>query len=446
MAERATVDVAIVGGGPAGQAAALQLAAAGIAATVIDEQPRAGGQILRQPPSAVAVRDWLAGRSYRALKAQLAAFEDCNAVTWRGGTSVIGLSMNEDGAGLTLADGSGVERLHARHVLVAAGCHDLAVPMPGWTLPGVQPAGAVQAMLKSQQMLPEGATLFAGTHPLQLIVAAQLVRAGATVAGVHFAQPLRRFATWLSPAAAIARSADLADALAALATLRRARVPVRFGSAISAIEGAMRVERAIVDGVPIACDQVALCYGFVPQSALPRMAGATMRAAGPAGGFATVADDWMASSVPGLWVAGETTGVQGAPAAACEGAIAGIGIAQTMRAFDLREAERRAAPFRAAYVQHRTFAAVLDRIADPRDHFPPIAPDTIVCRCEAVPRAALAGGSANAVKLASRCGMGLCQGRNCEPTLLRLLGAPDGPGFTARFPARPVALGMLAGD
>ncbi len=55
-------------------------------------------------------------------------------------------------------------------------------------------------------------------------------------------------------------------------------------------------------------------------------------------------------------------------------------------------------------------------------------------------------GSAGSVKLASRCGMGLCQGRNCEPSLLRLLDDPRDPGFTARFPARPVPIAALAGS
>ncbi|HWW56620.1 MAG TPA: (2Fe-2S)-binding protein, partial [Sphingopyxis sp.] len=98
--------------------------------------------------------------------------------------------------------------------------------------------------------------------------------------------------------------------------------------------------------------------------------------------------------------------------------------------------------------RHRAFASLLDAAADPRAFFP--APDsaTIVCRCEDVEFGTLservsADGSANAVKLATRCGMGACQGRNCEPTLLRMIssaGGRDDAGFTARFPARPICI------
>ncbi|MGQ3178622.1 MAG: hypothetical protein ACT6SC_13595, partial [Blastomonas fulva] len=72
-------------------------------------------------------------------------------------------------------------------------------------------------------------------------------------------------------------------------------------------------------------------------------------------------------------------------------------------------------------------------------------------RCEDVDQATIAAQwahcqSANAIKLATRCGMGACQGRNCEPSLLRMIAAAGGPaqaGFTARFPARPVAIADL---
>lgn len=430
----------IIGGGPAGQAAAIALSRHGVETLVIDEQPRAGGQILRQPPPAFRVANWLGGGAYHALKAQLATFEDAVGCEWRGGASVIGLARGDDGWNVTLDDG---QHVRTRHVLVATGCQDLAVPLPGWTLPGVMSAGAIQAFVKSQQLVPGRRFVLAGTHPLQLVVAAQIVAGGGTVASLCFAQPRARFAALLAtPVATLRRAHDLAAALSAYATLIRAGVPVRFGCALNAINGDTKVDRVITSHGAIECDTVGLCYGFVPQSALPRMAGAAMRAAGPTGGFATIADEWQRSSLPGLYVAGETTGVTGAAAAMAEGAIAGVGIARALGhdAADPRTTRR-------ALAGHRRFAASLDAVADPRDHFPPANRDTIICRCEDVTLTMIQSvgqGSANAVKLASRCGMGRCQGRNCEPTLLRILADPADPGFTARFPARPVPIGSLA--
>jgi thioredoxin reductase len=447
LADPLALDVAIIGGGPAGQAAALALAGYDVSIAVIDEQRRPGGQILRQPPRRTA--DWLPGRSYAGLKEQLARFEALDRVRWLGGRSVLDL---QPGRLLTQGD-EGTQEITARHILIAAGCQDLAVPLPGWTLPGVYAAGGIQALLKSQGILAGERILFAGTHPLQLVIAEQIVRAGGEVAAVLFAQPQRAMLAPLlrAPAAAARRARDLLAGGAAMRTLRAAGVPVRFGAGLIRALGNDQVDAAETSAGTIACDAIGLCYGFVPQSALPRMAGARMVAAGPAGGWRCTHDEWMRASVPGIHVAGEVTGVAGAEAARAGGTIAGIGIARDLELITPGEADAAARPARALLTQHRAFAALLDAIADARGYLPTIGTDTLVCRCEDVPLGPIAqavgtGASANAVKLATRCGMGLCQGRNCEPTLLRLLadaGRPGDPGFTARFPARPVTIGDL---
>lgn len=449
MAER--FDVAIVGGGPAGQAAALRLNGLGLSVAVIDEQPRPGGQILRQPPAAFAVEGWMADRSYAPLRDQLARFEAADGVTWLGGRSVLGLAaLRDEGFRLTLSSLGGAGRIEARRVLIAAGCQDLAVPLPGWTLPGVYAAGGLQAFYKSQRVVPGGRIVLAGTHPLQLVVAAQLVEAGASIEAVLFAQPMAHLAAAMTadPLAAIGHAGLLLAAGAAQLQLRRQGVPVHFATPVERVLGDHRVEGLVAGGKTFACDTVGLCFGFVPQSALPRMVGARIRSAGCAGGWAAVHDRWMRSSVPGLFVAGETTGVAGAPAALAAGEVAGAGIAFDLGLIDEAAAERLASAARERHAGHLRFAELLDRAADPRPWFPALEGDTLVCRCEDVPLeriAPLLGDcSANAVKLASRCGMGACQGRNCEPTLLRLIGDPGDSGFAQRFPARPVTIADLA--
>ena len=447
MPEPHAFDVAIIGGGPAGQAAALALADHPITIAVIDEQARAGGQILRQPPRRTA--DWLPGRNYAPLKDQLARFEALDRMTWLGGRSVLDCQP-----GRLITHGvDGTQEITASHMLIATGCQDLAVPLPGWTLPGVYAAGGIQALLKSQHILAGERILFAGTHPLQLVIAEQIVRAGGEVAAVLFAQPRHKMLAPLlgAPATAARRFHDLLAGGSAMRVLRRAGVPVHFTTALRRIAGADQVTGVETSAGTIECDAVGLCYGFVPQSALPRMVGAAMVAAGPAGGWRCTHDAWMRSSLPGLYVAGEVTGVAGAAAASAGGTLAGLGIAQDLGLITPAAANTTARPVRRSLEQHRSFAALLDAIADPHPYLPACDPDTLICRCEDVPlapvtRAIATGASANAVKLATRCGMGLCQGRNCEPTLLRLLadaGRALDPGFTARFPARPVAIGDL---
>lgn len=453
MAEQ--YDLAIVGGGPAGQAAALAFDGLPLRVAIIDEQQRPGGQILRQPPREIGVAGWMSGKAYAPLLEQLRQFETLTGINWLGGRSVLGLSRKPDaGFTLTLSGRHGVELIEADRVLLATGCQDLVVPMHGWTLPGVYAAGGIQAFVKSQQVIPGNRVVLAGTHPLQLLIAAQIVSAGGTVAAVLFPQKRRDMAGLLARSlrTAAREAAALFPAGAAMATLQKHRVPVRFGEGPLAILGDSKVEALRTHKREIASDTVGLCYGFVPQSTLPRMTGAEMKPAGRAGGWAAECDGWFRTSVNGLYAAGETTGVAGAAAARFAGTIAGTGIALDLGLLSEEDAERRAEQARRERARHLEFADLLDRIADPSNHFPNMAPDTIVCRCEEVPLSAITplidGRSASAVKLTSRCGMGPCQGRNCEPTLLRLLtktGVARGDaGFAQRFPARPVMLGDLA--
>jgi D-hydroxyproline dehydrogenase subunit alpha len=462
MPEPLRLDVAIIGGGPAGMTAASRLAGHGLAVGVIDEQPRPGGQILRQPPADFKVRDWLAGRAYRAPKAALAAFEASGAA-WLGGRSVVGLTRETDGFRLQLAHREGVEHIEAERVVLATGCYDLPLARPGWTLPGVMSAGGAQTLLKSQQIVPDGPLMLVGTHPLMLLVAEQVIAAGGTVAGIAFEQPLAAMvgAVARAPVTAFANSPLLLGALASLQRLRRRGVPTRFGRALHAIEGQDRARGVTLRGPDYreertACASVALCYGFVPQSDLARLVGAAVAHAAPAGGWAAIHDRDMGTNVAGLFVAGEVAGVAGAACALTEGRLAAIAILAETGRLQSADAEREAGPLRRRRERQRRFATMLAAIGDPAPAFArPLAGETLLCRCEnvraeTVAAAVAEGLPANAVKLGTRIGMGLCQGRSCEHALLRLIAQRDGssvgavPGFAARFPARPVRVGDLA--
>ncbi|MHB9880219.1 FAD-dependent oxidoreductase [Pacificimonas sp. ICDLI1SI03] len=450
-----SLDVAIVGGGPAGQAAAMLLSGHGAQIAVFDEQARPGGQILRQPPTGFRVPDWLPGRTYQGLKRDLARFQQ-SGVAWHGEHSVLGIQGGNPFT-LTMSGPDGVRTVSARRVLIAGGCQDLAVPMPGWTLPGVMTVGGLQAFVKSQRIVPDGPIVLAGTHPLMLVLAEQLLRAGMPPTAVIFAQSQRRMLSLLAraPMAALTGFGNLAAGAAAYRALRAAGVPVSFGDPLASLDGDTQVRRAhLASGRQFECRTVGLGYGFVPQAELFRQAGAETQAAGRAGGRAARADEWGETSVPGLFAAGEALGVAGAEAARGRGHLAGLGIARSLGLIGVGDAQTRGRSVRARLDRTLRFADLLDRLADPRPYFPSLTSSTFICRCEDVDLAAIdtaiAGGAAtaNSVKLQTRCGMGVCQGRNCEPTLLRHLasgGHPQDAGFASRFPARPVRLADLAG-
>ena len=175
-------DIVIVGAGPAGVRAAETLVQAGLRPTVVDEAPRAGGQIYRQPPDGfVRTSRQLYGfssrqaddlhRSFRGLAGRIVHLPST-------------LAWNCDGRRLDLlTDG----RHHARsfsHLILCTGANDRVLPFPGWLLPGVYTLGAAQVALKTQGCVLDGRIVLAGSGALLYLLAVQYAKAGAEIAAV----------------------------------------------------------------------------------------------------------------------------------------------------------------------------------------------------------------------------------------------------------------------
>lgn len=416
MTERVAVDVAVVGAGPAGLAAAAAAAEAGAHVLVLDEAPHAGGQIWR-------------GRVPRAARTWLAALEHPR-VSWRPGTSVVDASTS--GHLLAVQAGRGLH-VQAPRLVVATGARELFLPFPGWTLPNVLGVGGLQALVKSGLDVRARRVVLAGSGPLLMPAALTLRQAGARVALVaEQAAPaaLRRFALHLmrSPLKLLAGVAYLARLL-----------PTRYRSGVwvLAARGATRVEGiTLTDGRrtwSLPCDLLACGYGLIPNLELPRLLGCTLTTL-TAGTEVVAVDEQQETSVPGVFAAGETTGVKGVDAALVEGRLAGWAAAGQ---------PRRSAHARRAQARGRGFAVALAQAFAPRAELRArLQANTLVCRCEDVPFGALAGfPHARAAKLATRAGMGACQGRVCAPALRFLCGHGHD---NVRSPLVPVPLAVLA--
>lgn len=460
-------DLLVIGGGPAGLAAAAAGAAHGLRTTLLDERPAPGGQVYRQPgPGFRVLSPARLGRDYQRGQALIEQANRAGAEL-RPGTVVVSLR----GTTAIVLDGGQTQRIRSRAVIVAAGAHDRPVSFPGWTLPGVVTAGGAQALVKASRVVPGNRVAFAGSGPLALAFPAQLRHYGVNVVlALEAGPPPGPAAVFGLLRAAPGNTEMLRDGLSYRRQLARGRVPLRYRRIIVAAEGEDRVTamvHAAVDAdwrvVPgtqerIAVDTICLGYGFVPSEELLRLAGCRFAYDEDLGGPVAERDAWGRTSVPGVLAAGDAAGVRGALAAADQGRLAALAAAADFGALPVARAEEEARPIRARLARKETFRTALSRLYKVGPGIHELAgAQTVVCRCEGVTRAQLetamtATADVDVVKSYTRAGMGLCQGRNCRRQVAALLAARTGgqigevPVTTPRPPVRPVPISALADD
>jgi len=409
-------DVAVVGGGPAGIAAAVEAAGAGRSVVLLDSSPRVGGQIWRHrerrdlPPVA---RMWI-DRLDRSGARVLTGAQVVDATPGR-----LGVTRHERPVSVL-----------AGAVILATGAHELFLPFPGWTHMGVVGVGGAQALLKAGWDVRGKRVAIAGTGPLLLPVAAALAKAGADLRMVAEQAPpdqVRAFAwsLWRTPRRVVQAAAFRAAFLG---------VRYRWGTWVRRVvnvNGELHVtytngRSSWAEPVDVLC----AAAGLVPSTELARLLGCRVR-----DGRVAV-DENQLTSVPSVYAAGEPTGNTGMEAAVVEGRIAGLVTAG-------KRGSREAGRLLAERDAHRRFA---DRATSAFRLRPElrarVEPGTIVCRCEDVPMSAIdAAWSARQAKLVTRAGMGSCQGRVCGPALDYLVGTGRD---TVRLPVVPTAVGALA--
>ncbi len=449
-------NLAIIGAGPAGMAAAAVAASAGLSVTLVDEQQRVGGQIYRdierttQQRAGIVGNDYLAGRDLAKDLSRADIRYVPKAIVWQ---------ADQDGTLCYSVDGA-AKRIRADRILIATGALERPVPIPGWTLPGVMMAGAGQILLKQSGVLAKRAVI-AGSGPLVYLIAAQMVRAGSpplaiveTQTNANLLQAQRHLL------GALRGWRYLAKGLGLIAELRRAGVKRYQGASNLKVEGEECAGVLVFDhrgkSVRIECETVFLHMGVVPNTQLSRAMNLvhvwdqTQRC------FRPVTDKWGRSSAKRVFIAGDGAGITGARGAEIAGRIAALKIAAELNQTDPVELERRARPLHRALSGERAIRPFLDNAYPASKEV--IAPDdaTIVCRCEEVTAgdirryATMGCDGPNQTKAFGRPGMGPCQGRYCGLTVSMLLAnannrTMDETGyFRIRPPIKPVTLGELA--
>ncbi|MBW1697190.1 MAG: FAD-dependent oxidoreductase [Deltaproteobacteria bacterium] len=460
------VELMIIGSGPAGVAAAVEAARAGVKVCLVDENPMPGGQIYRQLSTGFEVQDAvMLGRDYLRGQKLLAEFEDvCNQVEYDKDTLIWGI-LPDNEVSLLQADRSFSMRY--RKLIVAVGAYDRPVPFPGWTLPGVFTAGGAQRLVKTQRVLPGERILLVGTGPLLLALAKQITDAGGTVVGIVETGRIHNRFRLLK--AAWGQWQLISDAWHYFRGIRKAGIPLWRGHIILEARGEGRVEEVVVAEVDeqwnpragtqrtLSVDTVCVGYGFIPSTELTRLAQCEHRYDPLLGGWIPVRAENMETSVADIYAVGDCAGVAGSMVALDEGRIAGLAAAHSLGYLSSVEALGRMRPIRKSLAALMRLRRVLDEISVPRPGLYQLAKDdTIVCRCEEITlgeiREALKDGAndMNEVKRMTRMGMGHCQGRMCGPALQEIIAlekglpAADIAYLNPRPPVKPIPLSALA--
>lgn len=413
MASRRTFEVIVIGGGPAGMAAAVTAAQAGRQTALVDGNPKLGGQI------------WRAGM-----------YQDPKAVAWRSrldqaGVTVLANSQVVAMAGaneLLVEADTNAGKLVYDKLVIAAGARERFLPFPGWTLPNVMGVGGLQLMAKSGFPVKGKRVVVAGSGPLLLAVAAYLRQRGASVSLIA------EQASWMQ---LIQFSRSLATApakclQAARYKLQTLGVRYRAGTWPIAARGDKELQEVVLRAGSRTwtqpCDYLACGFGLTPNLELPNLLGCEI-----VDGFVRV-DANQETSVKNVYCVGEPTGIGGVDKALVEGRIAGCVVAGKHReAAGLFNARRRLLRF-----SQRMESAFALR----KELRESVTQETIVCRCEDVAFGQLATRSSwRDAKLHTRCGMGPCQGRVCGPAIDHLFGWRH---TSCRPPILPTTVEVLA--
>lgn len=381
-------DVLVIGAGPAGLAAAQTSASGGGHIGVVDDNPRAGGQVWRHGPNAPAPRQ--AG-------ALIQAVSDAANITVLHNTRVV-QTLTPNSMLLEGPEHDSVVRFG--RLILATGARERLLPFPGWTLPGVTGAGGLQALIKGGVPVAGLRIVVAGSGPLLFAVAATAQAHGAKVVAIIEQAPPTAVARFLG---SLSRTPSKLIQ-AALLRFGLRGTPYLLDSHVVSASGddnlkAVQISHGARE-FSMPCDRLACGYGLLPNTRVAQALQCELE------DTAIRVDALQRTSRPTVFAAGECTGIGGMELSFTEGQIAGyatVGNEHAARAlFKRREKWRR---FANQLERHFALSPALRKLPDA---------DTIFCRCEDVRYdAVVAHSNWRNAKLHTRCGMGPCQGQIC---------------------------------
>lgn len=326
-----SVELLVVGGGPAGLCAAIQAAEMGSRVVLVDRNETLGGQLIKQTHMFFgSEKQYASKRGFDISELLLKKIQTLDNISILKGATVLGIY--EDGV-VTLEHHGKYIKIQPKAMIIATGASEKTLSFPNNDLPGVYGAGAVQTLMNENGIKPGNQVVMVGAGNIGLIVSYQLMQAGVKVAAIVEGGP------------------KIGGYLVHASKVRRMGVPIYTKHTIKEAHGTEALEKVTLwqldeswNGIPgteieLEADVMCLAVGLSPLSELLWQAGCQMKYVHELGGYVPARDENLQTSVKGIFVAGDVSGVEEASSAMVEGYLAGISAASYLgyKTFDMNE-------------------------------------------------------------------------------------------------------------
>ena len=312
------VELLIIGSGPAGLCAAISAASSGARVLILERNFKPGGQLIKQTHMFFGSESQYA--SHRGvdiagiLLEKIKEFGDRIEIM----LNATAVGFYEDNVVTVLRDEKEYFKIKADSVICATGAFEKSLAFPNNDLPGIYGAGAVQTLMNVYGVRPGDRVLMVGAGNIGVIVSYQLMQAGIQVVAVLDAAP--RIGAYLVHASKLARMG----------------VPILTSHTVKEAIGKDCLEAAIVCEVdqsfkPIPgtekrydVDVLCISVGLSPLNELLAMRGVEMKYVPQLSGSVPMRTENCETSIPGIFVAGDASGIEEASSAMAEGYLAGL--------------------------------------------------------------------------------------------------------------------------
>jgi len=468
---KAKYHVVIIGSGIGGLSAAHTLSGHGLDILLIDENAHPGGQLLRKSEASSKKffnfkPDSVKTQGFSLIKKTK---DDCSEVDRIQQAQVLGIFKDKRLLIHTQGNkNSGqIIEVQAEHLILATGARERYLPFKGWTLPGVMSLGAAQILMKSYGVLPAFQTVIAGSSPLMMVLASEILSNKGKVSAILDENPFRKKLSFLPLTQH--HWPKLLEGVFYTAQMMCSRVPMVNQTRVIEARGKENLASVIVakttqDGHVITGTEteyvsqaLTIGYGFVPNIELAVQAGCDIEYNADGGGWIVTVDKNLESSVNSIYAAGEITGIAGGKKSYIQGKLVAISVLKKLGKLNFRNKRSsflmQVKQLHSLNHEQTTYAAFLNRLCQlPQVAYSQIPDDTLICRCENITmgtiKKAIEQGfiTSGGLKKATRCGMGRCQGRICGTIIFDIITALTkkgpydiGPSLS-RSPVKNVAI------